>query len=66
MKCFKRILSAVSRTKQKEESEEIRKLFRMLIISQERDESGLDHSDIGRGGGVKSFWIYLEGKISRV
>ena len=38
----------------------------MLIISQERDESGLDHSDIGRGGGVKCFWIYLEGKISRV
>ena len=26
----------------------------MLIISQERDESGLDHGGIGRGGGVKS------------
>lgn len=45
MKCSKRILSAVSGTKQKEESEEIRKLFRMLIIS---------HGGIGRGGGVKS------------
>lgn len=26
----------------------------MLIISRERDQSGLDHGGIGRGGGVKS------------
>ena len=40
----------------------------LLTICQVRDESGLDHGGIGRGGGVKtlSFWIYFEGKINRV